>query len=178
VVYNVTSSIQATKSASLYPGMTATVTIVSAEHDGVLTVPATALSFAQTAIAQGMVQAPGATAAATGSRPTSSGTSATRSGTGSGTARTEASGTGATSRTTATTTSAGAAGPSYVVTDNEGKLTLVPVTVGLTNGTTTEVSGNLQPGDTVVVGRTGGATTTRTSSSSGNGSSPFVGGGP
>src|SRR5207249_2379707 len=60
VVYNVTSSIQSIKDAALYPGMTATVSIVSAEHDNVLTVPNSALSYAQSAINQGLVKLPSA----------------------------------------------------------------------------------------------------------------------
>ncbi len=53
VTYSVTTSIQVPSDSQLYPGMTATATIISAEHDGVLQVPSTALTFAQSAARPG-----------------------------------------------------------------------------------------------------------------------------
>jgi HlyD family secretion protein len=54
VNYNVTSTIQSTdKSSILYPGMTATVTIVAASADNTLLVPNTAITYAQNAIRSG-----------------------------------------------------------------------------------------------------------------------------
>lgn len=147
VVYNVTSSIQSTNSAALYPGMTATVTIVSSEDDNVLTVPSSALTFAQTLLKEGL---------------------ATRPSGGNGSA------------TSATTSS-----QNYVATLTGGKLTLVPVTAGLSDGTVTAVSGALTSGETVVTGQSGG-TSSRSASSSGasssssssRASSPLTSGGP
>jgi HlyD family secretion protein len=56
VNYNVTSTIQSTdKSSTLYPGMTATVTIIAAEHNGVTMVPNTAITFAQSALRSGLI---------------------------------------------------------------------------------------------------------------------------
>src|SRR5581483_7981382 len=55
VNYAVTSSIKSVAGATLYPGMTAQVTITTDERDDVLVVPNQAFSFAQTAFQQGLV---------------------------------------------------------------------------------------------------------------------------
>jgi HlyD family secretion protein len=157
VSYNVTSSIQVSKNASLYPGMTATVTIISAEHDNVLTVPDSALTFAQSAISQGLVQKPGATASAAGSASAKS--AATVSAAGSSSAR-----------------SAGAS-QSYLVTQSQGKLSLVPVTTGLSDGSVTEIASGLKAGDAVVVSKSGG-TTSKSTTSTTRTTSPLSTGGP
>ncbi len=157
VVYNVTSSIQSTKNATLYPGMTATVTIISAEHDNVLTVPSAALSFAQTAIRQGLVklQTSGASST-TAARPASSAT---------------------TTRAGANVPSASATNQSYLVTLNQGKLTLVPVSTGLSDGSVTEITSGVNPGDVIVTSQSGSASTRTTTSTSAS-RSPLVGGPP
>jgi HlyD family secretion protein len=111
VNYNVTSTIQSTdKSSQLYPGMTATVSIVAAEHDNALTVPNGALSFAQKS----------------GSNKTAGSTSA-------------------------------------VVTLVNGQTKVVPVTIGLSDGTNTEIVSGLKAGDVVV---TGASTSTSSTASS------------
>src|SRR6185437_7602733 len=55
VNYSVTCSIVPQKNAALFPGMTATATIVTNQQTGVIRVPNTALSLAQTAIRDGVV---------------------------------------------------------------------------------------------------------------------------
>jgi HlyD family secretion protein len=86
VSYSVTCSIQASKGTSLYPGMTATATIVTAQRQNALLVPNTAVSFGQTAIKEGLVTSAGATATTTaeasaGASSTTEGTLITPSGT-------------------------------------------------------------------------------------------------
>jgi HlyD family secretion protein len=129
VNYNVTSSIQsADKSTQLYPGMTATVSIVTAERDNVLTVPNNALTFAQKSLPK--------------------------------------------------TNAAASAKSSAVLTLVGNQTKEVPVTVGLSDGTATEIVAGLNPGDVVVTG-TGTATTTRsaTSTTRTTTSSPLTSGG-
>ncbi len=58
VSYNVTCSIQTVKGISLYPGMTATATIITAQRSNALLIPNTAVSFAETAAKQGLVVTP------------------------------------------------------------------------------------------------------------------------
>jgi HlyD family secretion protein len=167
VVYNVTSSIQSIANATLYPGMTATVTIVSAQRPNVLTVPATALSFARTAVAAGLVQAP---AGASGAASAPAARSATR--------------TAATASGAATSTAGGTPGTSSsgsVVTLDNGKLALVPVTTGLSDGSVTEVAAGLTAGQTVVTGQnptTTASAATSSSSTASRASSPLTAGGP
>lgn len=116
------------KQAHLYPGMTATLNITTAQRIGVLLVPAAALSFPTTAIQAGELDR-----------------SALRSIFSSG-------GTG---------TAQGNRG--LVLELRNGKLTPVVVTTGLSNGRFTEVLSGLNDGDNVVVGQTGGNTSTSTS---------------
>jgi HlyD family secretion protein len=58
VSYAVTCAIQATNGITLYPGMTATATIVTAQRQNALLVPNAALSYAQTALRQGVIKSP------------------------------------------------------------------------------------------------------------------------
>jgi hypothetical protein len=86
VSYSVTCSIQSSKGTSLYPGTTATATIVTAQRQNALLIPNTAVSFGQTAIKEGLVTNPGATASPTagtaaGASSTTEGTVITLSGT-------------------------------------------------------------------------------------------------
>ena len=124
VDYNVTCSIQTATNTTLYPGMTATATIVSAEHTGVLTVPNSALSYAQTL----------------SKKPS---TAANRATTGT------------------------------VVTLKNGKPTPVPVTLGISDGTNTEIVSGLQAGETVLLGQSKSS-----NGSSSNSSGQRFGGGP
>ena len=120
VDYNVTCSIQPTKGATLYPGMTATATIVSVEHTGVLNVPNSALSFAQA-----QTKKP-----STGSSSTSASTSA-----------------------------------ATIFTLKNGRPTSEPVTLGITDGTNTEVVSGLQAGETILLGQSKSSNGSSSSSS-------------
>jgi len=162
VGYNVTSSVKPIAGATLYPGMTATATIVTAQSDNVLTVPDTAISFAQTALKAGATRATGSAA---GSAPS-----------------------GRPTRSPATADSANAASPSgapsaqrsRVLTLVGGQLKPVPVTIGLSDGTTTEVVTGLNEGDVVVTGQdTNGAGSAPTAArSTTTTTSPLSTGGP
>jgi HlyD family secretion protein len=76
VSYNVTCSISSGNGMSLYPGMTATATIVTTERQNVLLIPNTAVSFAQTALTQGLIATPTPIAS-----PTTQATTGTTTGT-------------------------------------------------------------------------------------------------
>ncbi len=107
----------------IYPGMTATVNITTAQRIGALLVSNSAFSFTTTALSAGVIDR----SALAG---TLGGFSATRSSQGN---------------------------QRIVLELQNGKLIPVLVTVGLTNGTFTEVLSGLQSGDQVVVGATGGS---------------------
>ncbi|HEX5415808.1 MAG TPA: hypothetical protein VFZ25_09070, partial [Chloroflexota bacterium] len=67
----------------------------------------------------------------------------------------------------------------FVVTLQNGKLTLVPVSLGLTDGSVTEITGGLKGGETIVTGATGVSTSTaRSTNGTGGQRSPVGGGGP
>jgi HlyD family secretion protein len=197
VTYNVTSSIQPSKDAQLLPGMTAIVTIVSAEHDNVTTVPNTAFTFAQAAFRQGLVQfnrqgqAPGDAAAGAGTPgPRAAGQGGQRAGAagagqtgpadaaGTGTPGTRAAGQGGQGQ--GFQRGAGAANRNVVMILKDGKLTPMPVTIGLTDGTTTEIVSGLNDGDEVVVGPIPRSTTGTATGTPGPGGRPATGpiGGP
>lgn len=134
---------------NLYPGMTATVNITTAQRIGALLVPASAISFTSTALQAGEVSRSAITALTGGA----------------------ATGTGSTS--TATTGSS-----RVVLTLNNGKLTPVLIKTGLNSGQFIEVLSGLQEGDQVVVSQTGGNTTTTTTTTrTGTGGGGFGGGG-
>ncbi|HUX87386.1 MAG TPA: biotin/lipoyl-binding protein [Chloroflexota bacterium] len=76
VSYNVACSIQSVDGASLYPGMTATATVITARRENVLLIPNTAISFAQSALAQRVVTRPPAVASPT-ARPSPTSANAT-----------------------------------------------------------------------------------------------------
>lgn len=124
---NLAVDMQSVNNAHLYPGMTATINITTAERIGVLLVPSAALSFSATAIQNGEL---------------------------SRTALRGLIGTG----TSTTGTTSGSRG--IVVELKNGKLVPVLVTTGLTNGQLTEVLSGLNEGDQVIIGQTGGTTTT------------------
>jgi multidrug efflux pump subunit AcrA (membrane-fusion protein) len=124
---NLAIDMQSIGSLHVYPGMTATVNITTAERISTLLVPSTALSFAATALQNGELDR-----------------NALRSLIGSGSPRSGS-----------TTGNQG-----IVVKLKGGKLVPVLVTTGLTNGQQTEILSGLQEGDQVVIGQTGGATTT------------------
>ena len=127
---------QSLNSTHIYPGMTATVNITTAERIGTLLVPSSALTFATTALTNGELT------------------------------RSQLSSLGSSSSTKGST--GGSRG--IVIELKAGKLVPLLVTTGLTNGQETEILSGLQEGDQVVVGQTGGTTTTSSSSGSGSGS--------
>ena len=198
VTYNVTSMITPVTGVQLLPGMTATVTIVTAEHDGVSTIPNAALSFSQAAIRTGLVQfnrsgqngagrtgTPGPRAAGQGGAAgTPSAGEATQTAgadqtpaagaTASGTPGPRGAGQGQGSQR-----GAGAANRNIVMLLKDGKLTPAPITVGLTDGTSTEIVSGLADGDQVVIGPIPKATTgTGTAAGARPATSPLGGGGP
>jgi HlyD family secretion protein len=126
----------------IYPGMTATVNITTAQRIGALLVSNSAFSFTTTALSAGVIDR----SALAG---TLGGFSATRSSQGN---------------------------QRIVLELQNGKLIPVLVTVGLTNGTFTEVLSGLQSGDQVVVGATGGSFS-NLSGTGGNGNGARPGGG-
>jgi multidrug efflux pump subunit AcrA (membrane-fusion protein) len=122
--------------AHLYPGMTATVNITTAQRIGVLLVPAAALSFPSIATQSGELD-----------RTTLRSVFANQS-SGNGTGTTQGN-------------------RGIVLELRNGKLTPVVVTTGLSNGQFTEVPSGLNEGDEVVVGQTGGNTSTANPSTGG-----------
>ena len=173
VDYNVTCSISATKDASLYPGMTATATIISQQHDGVLTVPNTALSFAQTAARSGLV-----TRSTAGARPNGTPQSGNPNGRGAnGNGFAGRTGNGAANRGQAANGGQTGAGASNVnrgllLTLTNGNLTPLPVTLGITDGSVTEILTGAKQGEPIVIGESGA---TSAGPANGNGR-PAVGG--
>jgi len=169
VNYAVTCSIQSTKGAALYSGMTAAATIVSERHAGVLVVPNAALSLAQTMLRDGLVKPAGGRAAQsrTGAQPGGQSAGAQQSGQ-QRAARAGTAGGGASAA------GQGNANRGIVLTLRDGQLTTVPVTLGITDGTNTEIVAGLQEGDAIVVGQGTG-----TSGGSGNATGrPGQGGNP
>lgn len=130
-----TVSMDSIGTAHLYPGMTATASITTAQRIGALLVSNSAFTFPTTALQAGVINR----SALTQGFGTTGGT--TRQGTGS-------TGSGQTTST----------GSRHVVLVlRNGKLVPVLITTGLTNGTFSEVLSGLNAGDAVVVGATGGA---------------------
>ena len=114
--------------AHLYPGMTATATITTAQRIGALLVSNSAFTFPTTALQAGVISRSALTQGFGGSGATSSGTATTSTG----------------SR-------------HIVLVLRSGELVPVLITTGLTNGTFSEVLSGLKQGDQVVVSATGGA---------------------
>jgi RND family efflux transporter MFP subunit len=117
-------------SAHLYPGMTATITITTAQRIGALLVSNSAFTFPTTALQAGVI---------------------TRSQLTSGFGGTGGSGTG-----TGTPGAQNTGSRHIVLVLRNGKLVPVLITTGLTNGTFSEVLSGLNQGDQVVVSATGG----------------------
>ncbi|HEY6539469.1 MAG TPA: efflux RND transporter periplasmic adaptor subunit [Ktedonobacteraceae bacterium] len=116
--------------AHLYPGMTATITITTAQRIGALLVSNSAFTFPTTALQAGVIMRSALTSGSTGTG---------RFGTGTG------------------TSGAQNAGSRHIVLVlRSGKLVPVVITTGLTNGTFSEVLSGLNTGDQVVVSATGG----------------------
>ena len=112
--------------AHLYPGMTATANITTAQRIGALLVSNNAFTFTTTALQAGVISRSSITQAvgSTGLRGNSGQSTSNRR---------------------------------FVLVLRNGQLVPVLVTVGLTNGVSSEVLSGLNQGDLVVVGATGGA---------------------
>ncbi len=139
-------------SQHVYPGMTATINITTAQRIGALLVPAAALTYPTTALANGEISRTAYTALLRGT-------------------------TGASGTTSTTGTTQSSSSHKVVLQLKNGKLVPVLITIGLSNGTDDEVLSGLQSGAEVVVGQTGGKTTsTSTTSSTRTGTGGFGGG--
>ena len=136
-------------SAHLYPGMTATASITTAQRIGALLVSNSAFTFTTTALQAGVINR---NALTQGSGSTGTG-GITRRGNGG----------------TAAGQSTSAGGRHVVLVLRNGKLVPVLITTGLTNGTFSEVLSGLNAGDQVVVGATGGAFANLSTSGAGAG---------
>jgi HlyD family secretion protein len=160
VNYNVTCSIQSTKDATLYPGMTASATIIADREDNVLVVPNTALSFAQTAFRDGLVQFAGGrqvqragSGQGAGARPAGGQQSAGGRFAGRGSnAQGNSGGNFARGAGTFGQTNANRG---IVMTLKNGQLVPIRVTLGITDGTNTEILSGVQAGESIVVGQSG-----------------------
>ena len=128
VTYPVTLTVDmnSVRGAHLYPGMTATANITTAQRIGATLVSNAAFSFTTTALQAGVVSTSSLRSALSNSLSGSTGVTS------------------------------GAGNQRVVLELKNGQLTPVLVTVGLTNGSFTEVLSGLQPNDSVVVGATGG----------------------
>lgn len=130
--------------ANLLPGMTANVTITTAQRVGVLLIPTSAVTYARSQLTAGAInrnqilsafqQAGQMLASAQSSDPTAQQDNLAAS---------------------------------YVLERSNGKWVVKPVVLGLTNGSAYEVLAGLNAGETVVTGQSGGSSTSSTTSSSG-----------
>ncbi len=143
-------------SAHLFPGMTATASITTAQRIGVPLVSNSAFTFTTTALQAGVISRSALTQGFGGT-----GTGSTRRGSGG-----FGGGQG-------TSTSTGTGSRHLVLVLRNGKLVPVLITTGLTNGTFSEVLSGLNVGDEVVVGATGGAFSNISTSGSGTTGSGF-----
>jgi len=124
-----TVNMDSISAAHLYPGMTATSTITTAQRIGALLVSNSAFTFPTTALQAGVITRSALTQGLGGTGGFGSGTTGGQS-----------------------------AGSRHVVLVlRNGKLVPVLITTGLTNGTFSEVLSGLNQGDQVVVSATGGA---------------------
>jgi multidrug efflux pump subunit AcrA (membrane-fusion protein) len=126
--------------AHLYPGMTATVNITTAQRIGALLVSNSAFTFPTTAVQAGVIARSALTSGFSGTGGTGTGTTGTQS----------------------------ASSRHIVLVLRNGALVPVLITTGLTNGTFSEVLTGLNAGDQVVVSATGGAFANLTSGSGTN----------
>jgi len=158
VTYPVTINVDMTRvgTAKLLPGMTASVIIATAQRAGVVLVPASAITFARTALAGGIITRTQLTAAVQ-----------------------QAAQQLASMRSSNPKLADDKPAASYVLERRNGKWTVVPIITGLTSGSVYEVLWGLDGGETVVTGQSGCTTTTTgtTSTGTGTGRGGFGGGG-
>lgn len=132
----------------LYPGMTATANITTAQRIGALLVSNSAFTFTTTALQAGVISRSALTQSIAGTTGLQS-----------------------SNRTQSVSSRR------VVLVLRNGKLVPVLITTGLTNGTLTEVLSGLNQGDQVVVGATGGAFANLPAGTNTTGGSPFRTGG-
>jgi multidrug efflux pump subunit AcrA (membrane-fusion protein) len=173
VTYPVTIDVDMTslQNAKIFPAMTATVTIIRAQRSGVVLIPASAISFARTAVvsnraSSGSTSSSSSTALVTTSQVRDALTQARQM---------------LTSYQQANKDYANDNPSAAFVLESTGTAphlswTVKPVVIGLTDGTNYEVLAGLSQGEQVATGQSsGGATSTVTTG--GNGRNPFGGGG-
>jgi HlyD family secretion protein len=147
VTYPVSISVDSSslQGANLIPGMTANATITTMTRQNVLLIPNSAVSFAQGAVTQGLIQLNQVRSAQTNARQTLAGVI----------------------RSQGVSLWQDNPNASYVLEQQNGQLVAVPVILGLSDGSSYEVLSGLNANDMIVVGTNG--------SSSGNSSSPSGG---
>jgi len=147
VTYPVSISVDSSslQGANLIPGMTANATITTMTRQNVLLIPNSAVSFAQGAVTQGLIQLNQVQSAQTSARQTLAGMI----------------------RSQGVSLWQDNPNPSYVLEQQNGQLTAVPVILGLSDGSSYEVLSGLNANDMIVVGTDG--------SGGGNSSSPSGG---
>ncbi|HEX5416055.1 MAG TPA: biotin/lipoyl-binding protein [Chloroflexota bacterium] len=166
VNYSVTCSITSQKNATLFPGMTATATVVTNQRTGVVRVPNASLSLAQTALRDGLVtfERPARTGTPTGAGAAngagarngnaaagragsggSGGNSPAGSRAGNGGAANGGAGNGGFAGGGAFERNAG-----LVLVLENGKPTPVRVGLGITDGTFTEITSGLKGGEEII----------------------------
>ena len=160
VTYPITLAVDMSSigNAHFYPGMTATANITTAQRIGAELVSNSAFTFPTTALQAGVISRSDLTGLAGGFGRGSASGQSTTGGTG--------------------TKSAGTR--HIVLVQRNGKLVPVAITVGLTNGTSSEVLSGLNDGDLVVVSATGGPfanLSTTTGGTTGGGRGGLGGGG-
>ncbi|GCE27122.1 hypothetical protein KDA_26060 [Dictyobacter alpinus] len=153
VTLNVTMS--SLNNIHLLPNMTATANIITAQQNNVLRIPAAALTFPTTALQNGYISRAAMVQVLRGNR----GGGNQQGGTGS----------------TAPSSSTGKQG--VVLELQNGVLTPVTVTTGLSNGQFTQILSGLNEGDQVVTNATGGSTQTGTTTGQQRGGGLFGGNG-
>ncbi len=141
VTYPVTIAIdqKSASQARLFPGMTASVTITTQEAIDAILVPNTAISYARTAIRNGLITTSAAQSALVAAQQMIVNDDSLKSGT-----------------------------AGFVAELKNGKLTLIPIVTGLAGTSTTVVLAGLQSGDTVVVGDNQQTTSATPSTGGGN----------
>lgn len=148
------SSVSSTTSNQLLPGMTASLTIITAQRSGIVLLPASAETFARTAVTSGYVTRAQEVAALTTARQM------------------------LTSLLAKTPTVEKDKPTATVVAErSKGKWVAKPVVLGLSNGSSYEVLAGLQSGEQVVIGVTGGTATPVATTSGGSGTGTGRGGG-
>ena len=134
---------QSLSSAALLPGMTANVSVITAQRAGVLLIPATAVTYARSQLVAGTITRAQITSALQQGRQLLQ-----------------------RAQSSDATAAQDQLSVSFVLERSKGAFVIVPVVLGLTDGTSDVVVAGLNEGDTIITGQTGGAKTTTSSGSS------------